>query len=451
MTETRRTDRMKLGGFFHPTGNHVASWLHPDAQIDAGTNFRHYVQITQTAERAKFDLVFVADAVATRPGDLQALKRWPQYMAFFDPLSLMAGLAAVTTHIGLVATATTSYNEPYTLARRLASIDHMSGGRCGWNVVTSSNTSEAYNFGRNEHFAHGERYARAHEFVDVVCGLLDSYDDDAFLRDRSSAIYFDPAKLHVLDHHGENFTVRGPLNMARPPQGYPVLALASASDTGKDLAGRIAEIVFSPLHTLDDAQALYRELKGRAAGYGRSPDQIKLMPGLNPVVGRTEAEAKQKHAFLQSLIHPDVGRSLLSTALGNIDLSDCPLDEPLAEAICVAGLRNGRSEGRQVVAMAREEGMTLRQSYQRFAGARGQRTVIGSPTQIADHMEEWFLARGVDGFLVQPPVLPAGLDDFVDLVVPELQRRGLFRTEYEGTTLRENLQLDRPASRYAAA
>jgi FMN-dependent oxidoreductase (nitrilotriacetate monooxygenase family) len=443
----RRSDQMKLGGFFHPTGNHVASWLHPSAQIDAGTNFQHYVQITQTAERAKFDLVFVADAVATRQGDLNALKRWPQYMAFFDPLTLMAGLAAVTTHIGLVATATTSYNEPYNLARRLASIDHMSGGRCGWNVVTSSNVAEAWNFGRDEHFVHADRYQRAMEFVDVARGLWDSWDDDAFPRDRASATYFDPAKLHVLNHRGANFAVRGPLNMARPPQGYPVFALASASETGKDLAGRIAEIVFSPLHTLDAARALYRDLNGRAERFGRSPGQIKLMPGLNPVVGRTEAEAKEKHALLDALIHEDVGRSILSTAMGDIDLSACPLDEPLSEAICQAGLRSGRSEARTVVAMARD-GLTLLQAYRRFGGARGQRTVVGSPTQIADHMEEWFVERGVDGFLIQPPVLPSGLDDFVTLVVPELQRRGLFRTAYEGRTLRENLQLERPSSRY---
>jgi FMN-dependent oxidoreductase (nitrilotriacetate monooxygenase family) len=443
-----RTDRMKLGGFFHPTGNHVASWLHPGAQIDAGTNFRHYVEITQTAERAKFDLVFVADAVAVRQGKLESLKRWPQYMAFFDPLTLMAGLAAVTSHIGLVATATTSYNEPYNLARRLASIDHMSGGRCGWNVVTSSNLGEAPNFGREAHFAHGERYERAAEFVEVVRGLWDSYDDDAFLRDRASAVYFDPGKLHTLNHRGENFSVRGPLNMARPPQGYPVFALASGSETGKDLAGRIAEVVFSPLHTLDQARSLYAELKGRAERYGRRPDQIKLMPGLNPIVGRTEAEAWEKKAFLDGLIHEDVGRAMISTALGDLDISACPLDEPLSDAVCEAGLRADKTEGRQVVAMSRQEGLTLRQIYQRFGGARGQKTVVGSPAQIADHMEEWFHSYGVDGFLVQPSVLPSGLDEFVDLVVPELQRRGLFRTEYEGATLRENLGLERPVSRY---
>jgi len=445
---TGRRRMMRLGAFFHPTGNHIASWRHPGAQIDAGTNFAHYAALAQTAERGKFDLMFLADAAATRDGDLQALRRWPQYMVFFDPLTLLAGLAAVTKRIGLVATATTSYNDPYTIARRLAALDHMSGGRAGWNVVTSSNESEALNYGRDTHYGHAERYARADEFVDVVRGLLDSWDDDAFSRDRASAEYFDPAKLHVLNHKGPHFSVRGPLNMARPPQGYPVLAQASASGIGLDMAARFAEVVFSPLQTLETAQALYRDLKARAVGYGRAADGIKLMPGLNPIIGRTEAEAKDKQAYLASLIHPDVGRSILSTALGGVDLSGCDPDLPLPHEAVDAGLRNGRSEGRTLAAMA-EDGPTLRQLYQRFGSARGQRSVVGTPAQVADHMQRWFEARGVDGFLIQPSVLPTDLDEFVDTVIPLLQERGLFRTEYEGATLRENLGLERPASRYA--
>jgi len=445
---TGRTGMMRLGAFFHPTGNHIASWLHPGAQLDAGTNFGHYAQLAQTAERGKFDLIFLADAAATRDGDLQALRRWPQYMAFFDPLTLLAGLAAVTRHIGLVATATTSYNEPYTLARRFAALDYMSGGRAGWNVVTSSNESEALNYGRDTHFGHAERYARALEFVDVVRGLLDSWDDDAFLRNRATAEYFDPAKLHMLDHSGPHFTVRGPLNMPRPPQGYPVFAQASASGTGLDMAAQVAEIVFSPLHALDEAQAFYRDLKTRAAAYGREPDAIKLMPGLNPIVGRTEAEARDKQAYLASLIHADVGRSILSNALGGIDLSDYEPDDRLPEAVLEAGLRNGRSEGRVVAAMARE-GLTLRQVYQRFGSARGQQSVVGTPSQVADHMALWFRERAVDGFLIQPSVLPVDLDAFVDTVIPVLQERKLFRSEYPGATLRDHLGLGRPQSRSA--
>ena len=438
---------MHLGAFFHPTGNHVASWLHPDAQIDAGTNFQHYVQLAQTAERGKFDLMFLADAVAVRGGELQALRRWPQYMTFFDPLTLLAGIAAVTRHLGLVATATTSYNEPYTLARRLAALDHMSDGRAGWNVVTSSNEDEAFNYGRPAHFGHAERYARAAEFVDVVRGLLDSWDDDAFGRDRGTAEYFDPAKLHFLKHEGAHFTVRGPLNMARPPQGHPVFAMASASGTGLDMAAATAEILFSPLHDLETAQAFSRDLKARAAAHGRGGDSIKVMPGLNPILGRTEAEAREKQAYLASLIHVDVGRSILSNALGDVDLSGCDPDRALPEEVLEAGLRNGRSEGRVVVAMARG-GLTFREVYQRFGSARGQNSVVGTPHQVADHMEAWFRGRAVDGFLIQPSVLPSDLDEFVDTVIPILRERGLFRTEYEGRTLRQNLGLERPASRY---
>jgi N-acetyl-S-(2-succino)cysteine monooxygenase len=451
MNQDRRGETMRLGAFFHPTGNHVAAWLHPEAQIDAGTNFRHYAEITQTAERAKFDLMFVADAVAVRDGKLAALSRWPQYMAYFDPLTLLPALAAVTTHIGLCATATTSYNEPYHIARKFASLDHISAGRAGWNVVTSSNLSEAYNFGREQHYEHGERYDRAVEFVEVVQGLWDSWDDDAFLRDRASGCYFDPAKLHVLNHKGQHFSVRGPLNVARAPQGHPVLFQAGSSDVGREVAARFAEGVFTPQHSLDGAQEFYRDLKGRMARYGRPPEALKIMPGLNVIVGRTAEEAQEKHRFLQSKIHPDVGLELLSNQLGNFDLSEYDLDGPLPDIPESAAALSGVTSMRTIMRWAREERLTIRQIYERFAGARGQRTLLGSPANIVDDMERWFRGYGVDGFLVHPSHLPGGLDDFVELVVPELQSRSLFRTEYEGPTLRENMGLERPPSRYATA
>ena len=449
MNQERRGETMRLGAFFHPTGNHVAAWLHPQAQVDAGTNFRHYAEITQTAERAKFDLMFVADAVAVRDGKLAALSRWPQYMAYFDPLTLLPALAAVTTHIGLCATATTSYNEPYHIARKFASLDHISGGRAGWNVVTSSNLSEAYNFGREQHYEHGERYERAVEFVEVVQGLWDSWDDDAFLRDRASGRYFDPAKLHVLNHKGEHFSVRGPLNVARAPQGHPVLFQAGSSDVGREVAARFAEGVFTPQHSLDGAREFYRDLKGRMARYGRPPEALKIMPGLNVIVARTKKEAEEKHRFLQSKIHPDVGLELLSNQLGNFDLSEYDLDGPLPDIPESAAALSGVTSMRTIMRWGREERLTIRQIYERFAGARGQRTLIGAPADIVDDMERWFRGYGVDGFLVHPSHLPGGLDDFVALVIPELQSRGLFRTEYEGATLRENMGLARPKSRYA--
>lgn len=444
---TRRKDQMRLGAFFHPTGHHVAAWLAPGAQIDAGTNFAHYVQLAQTAERGKFDLVFLADAIATRDGNLQALARWPQYMAYFDPVTLLAGIAAVTRHVGLVATATTSFNEPYNLARKYASLDHISGGRSGWNVVTSSNPSEAYNFGRDAHYGHNERYQRAEEFVKVVKGLWDSWDDDAFVRDRDSALYFDPEKLHHLNHKDKHFQVRGPLNVARPPQGYPVLFQASASDTGKELAAQVAEVIFTPLHELEQARAFYRELKDQAVKYGRSADDIVVMPGLNVVVAASEAEAEEKIRHLQSLIHPDVGKELLSAALGGMDLSAFDVDAPLPDHVVSEEMRRTNSR----VAYMLKDRPTLRQMYERFGTGRGQHTIRGTAVSIVDQMERWFLDRGVDGYLIQPPILPSGLDEFVEHVIPELQNRGLFRTEYTGTTLRENLGLRRPRSMYAKA
>jgi len=440
--------QMKLGAFFHPTGHHVASWLHPDAQIDAGTNFRHYVELAQMSEAAKFDLMFLADALAIRDGNLEALSRWPQYMAYFEPITLLSGIAGLTERIGLVSTATTSYNEPYNVARKFASLDHISGGRAGWNVVTSANLSEAFNFGREEHYEHGERYDRALEFTEVVFGLWDSWDDDAFLRDRATGRYFDPSKLHTLNHKGEHFSVRGPLNVARPPQGHPVIFQAGSSDVGRELAARTAEAVFTPQHSLEGAQAFYSDLKGRMAKYGRSPDHLKVMPGLNPIVGRTEQEAREKHEYLQSLIHPDVGLELLSNALAGFDLRPYDLDGPLPDAVFGVVPKGSTTSFSNVLRWAREEHLTIRQLYQRFAGARGQRTVIGTAAQIVDQMEEWFVNRGVDGFLIQPSHLPGGLRDFIALVIPELQERGLFRTEYEGPTLRDQLGLPRPRSRY---
>jgi FMN-dependent oxidoreductase (nitrilotriacetate monooxygenase family) len=444
----RRSGQLALAAFFHPTGHHVASWLHPESQIDAGTNFRHYVRLAQTAERAKFDFIFLADAVAVRDGNLNALRRWPQYMAYFEPITLLSALAAVTEHIGLVSTATTSYNEPYHVARRYASLDHISGGRAGWNVVTSGNLSEAWNFGREAHYEHGDRYERAREFIDVVKGLWDSWDDDALVRDRSSAIYFDPEKLHVLNHKGEHFSVRGPLNVARPPQGYPVIVQAGSSETGKEFAAEYAEVIFTMAQTVEKAKAFYDDVKGRMAKFGRDPKHLKIMAGFNPVIGATESEAEEKHQFLQSKIHPEVGLELLSAAVGGFDLSRYPLDGPLPD---IPGSKGSQGHFKQVMDMARIEGLTIRQIYMRYAGARGNRTVTGTPGKIADEMEDWFLNEAIDGFLIQPPYLPGGLDEFVAAVIPELQRRGIFRRRYSGRTLRENLGLPKPVSRYAKA
>jgi alkanesulfonate monooxygenase len=369
------------------------------------------------------------------------MRRWPQYMAYFEPLTLLSAIAALTTHLGLVATATTSYNEPYNVARKFASLDLISGGRAGWNVVTSSNQSEAFNFGREAHFEHDARYDRASEFTDVVRGLWQSWDDDAFIRDRATGIYHDPAKLHELNHKGAHFSVKGPLNVARSPQGEPVLFQAGSSEAGRELAARTAEAVFTPQTVLKQAQEFYGDLKGRMRRFGRERWQLKVMPGLNPIVGRTLAEAKDKHAHLQSLIHPDVGLEVLSYSLGKFDLRGYDVDGPLPEEVERQGTNAGQTGFRQIVDWARHEGLTIRQLYQRFAGARGHRTVVGTPSMIVDEMQAWFDGHAVDGFLIQPSTLPGGLNDFVELVIPELRERGLFRTEYEGTTLRQNMGL----------
>jgi FMN-dependent oxidoreductase (nitrilotriacetate monooxygenase family) len=445
---TTRTGHLRLGAFLYPAGHHIAAWRHPEAQADAGVNFRHYVKLAQAAEAAKFDLLFLADGVGTRGDNVEFLSRTAHsYVAQFEPITLLSALAAVTEHVGLVATASTSFNEPYHIARKFASLDHISGGRAGWNLVTSSNEHEAKNFNRDKHFDHAERYERAIEFAVVVGGLWDSWEDDAFLRDKAEGRFFDPARRHVLDHKGRFFQVRGPLNVARAPQGHPVVVQAGSSEAGRELAARTAEVIFTAQQTLQDAVDFYADVKGRLARYGRHPDDLKIMPGVLPIVGRSESEAREKFEQLQALVDPKVGLALVSGLTGGFDLSGYPLDGPIPELP-----ETNASKSRQVLTLelARRENLTIRQLYLRVAGARGHWQLVGTPAQIVDELEAWFVHGGADGFNVMPPVLPAGLDDFVELVIPELRRRGLFRSEYEGRTLRENLGLKRPANRHVA-
>jgi len=437
----QRTDQLRLGAFLYPGGHHIAAWRHPDTQANAGIDFRHYVALARAAEAAKFDLIFLADGVGTRGDDVAFLSRTAHsYQAQFEPITLLSALAAVTERIGLVGTASTSFNEPYHVARKFASLDHISGGRAGWNLVTSSSEYEALNFNRDHHFAHAERYQRAEEFADVVTGLWDSWDDDAFLYDKAGGQFYDPSRRHVLGHKGAHFSVRGPLNVARTPQGHPVVVQAGSSEPGKELAARSGEVVFTAQQTLADAVAFYADLKGRLARYGRSPDDLKIMPGVFPVVGRSESEAREKFEALQSLIDPVVGLALVSGLTG-VNLSGYPLDGPIPELQATNG---SKSRQALMLDLARREQLTIRQLYQRVAGARGHWQVIGTPEQIADALEERFLAHGADGYNVMAPILPGGLTDFIELVLPELRRRNLFRSEYAGTTLREHLGLRRP-------
>ncbi|WP_336488527.1 LLM class flavin-dependent oxidoreductase [Methylobacterium nigriterrae] len=440
----RRSERLHLGAFLYPGGHHVAAWRHPSSQADAGVNPAHYRQLARTAEAAHFDLIFLADGVSIRGDDIEALSRTAiRYVGQFEPLTLLAHLAAVTERIGLVATASTTYNEPFHVARKFASLDHLSGGRAGWNLVTSADPREAWNFSRESHLAHAKRYARAEEFVDVVRGLWDSYADDAFLRDRASGRFFDPDRLHLLAHEGEHFSVRGPLNVPRPPQGHPVVVQAGSSEAGKALAARTAEVIFTAQATLEDAVAFYGDVKGRLERLGRDPASLKIMPGAFPVIGRTEAEAQDKFGALQELIHPVVGRSLLEQLTG-ADLSGYPDEAPLPDLPETDG---GKRRQDLFVGLSRREGLSIRETYLRAATARGHWTLVGTPERIADALQERFEAYGADGFNIMPPTLPGGLDDFVTLVIPELQRRGLFRTGYAGTTLRDHLGLERPEHR----
>jgi alkanesulfonate monooxygenase len=439
--------RMRLGAYFNPTGHHVASWRHPRAQKDAHVNLRHYVEIAQTAERAKLDMIFLADSAAVRHADIEAQCRSVQFIANFEPITLLSAIAMMTDRIGLVATASTSYNEPYHVARKFASLDHISAGRAAWNVVTSGSRIEAFNFNRTAPYPHADRYKRAQEFVEVVTGLWDSWEDDAFIRDQDSGIFFDRDKLHLLEHKGRHYAVRGPLNVPRSPQGWPVIVQAGASDDGKELAARFAEAIFSPHLTIDAAKPYYDDVKARMRRYGRDPDHLKILPGLSVIVAPTEAEARADYEFLQSLIHPIVGREILATMLGDMDLSKYSLDEPLPDQLPATNGSKGHFDS--IVAMARREHLTIRELGKRVAGARGKNVFVGTPVQVADYMEEWFVKGACDGFNIMPPYIPGALDDFCTLVVPELQRRGLFRTEYEGRTLRENLGLPRPQNVYA--
>src|SRR5215475_9270403 len=380
--------QLVLGAHFPSMGQHIAAWLHQDAQIDAGQNFPYFARLAQAAEQAKFDFVFMADAVATRDGNMEALSRWPQYMAHFEPITLLSATASQTRHIGLVCTASTSYYEPFNVARLFGSLDHISNGRAGWNVVTSANASASFNFNRDEHYDIAERYQRAREFVQVVLGLWDSWEDDAFLRDRQSSRYFDPSKLHKLNHKGSFFSVRGPMNLARPPQGYPVIAQAGASEDGKELGAETAEVIFFSQQRVAVAREFYKDVKGRMAKFGREPGQLKMLAGLNPTVGRTEAEAREKFEYLQSLIHPDVGKELISVDLGGADLSGVSVDEPVPEHLIPAKTRSSTSRLKTVGGVARQEKLTIRQLYERYAGSRGSYSVVGTAAQIADRMEE---------------------------------------------------------------
>ena len=437
---------MKLGLFMRPCGHHIASWRHPNAHADAGVNFDRFIDMARTAERGLFDMLFSADTNTAWTTVATARNR-QHYVAWLEPYTLLTALAAHTKHIGLVCTRSTSFDEPYTIARMFATLDLISGGRAGGNIVTTGNGRSALNYSQERHLAKPDRYEIADEFVDVLKGLWDSWDADAFVRDRKTSTFFEWDRMHVLNHKGKHFQVEGPLNVPRSPQGQPVIVQAGASEEGRELAAKSADVIFSASQNLEMAQNFYADVKGRLARYGRQLDDLKILPGLSVTVAPTEEEAQAKYNEMKSLVHPDVGRALLSRRIGH-DLTAMDPDIPMPDlpAVDDVGTRSG-----QMLELAKRENWTLRQLYEHFAATRGHMVLIGTPTMVVDTMQEWFENGACDGFNVLPSMFPDEFESFVDLVVPELQRRGLYRRRYEGKTLRDRLGLPMPQSRYASA
>ncbi len=430
---------MKLGMFYWPCGHHIAAWRHPNGVADSGENLPHLIELARLAERGLFDMFFMADSVSFWRGTLDALSR-DSHTAWIEPYTVMGVLSQHTTHLGLVCTATSTYEQPFFLARRFASLDLVNGGRSGWNLVTTANEAAAHSFGFQEHIEKSVRYRSAREFAHVVRGLWNSWQQDAFVRDKEAGRFFDKDKMEVLEHEGEFYRVRGPLHVPPSPQGEPVLVQAGASEDGRALAAETAEVVFGASQTLERAQEFYSDVKGRMAAFGRNRESLKIMPGLSVSVAPTHEEAVRKYDELQDLIDPKSGLELLSERL-NYDLTDCDVDGYLPE-IPDDEIDGSRAE--LIIELARRENLTIRDLYRHFAGARGHCHITGSTEEVADMMEEWVSEGGCDGFNIMPPLFPSGLEEFINLVVPELQRRGLYRTEYSGTTLRKNLELPQP-------
>ena len=431
--------QLKLGAFFNLPGHHFASWRLPGVQADGLLEVDYLVEQAKIAERGKFDTIFFADVLGAHVED-----EYSTVGLKIDPLIIQSALSAVTKNIGLVATITTSYNEPYQVARKFIGLDHLSKGRAAWNVVTSADKKEASLFGRPKHLAHAERYERAEEFVDVVKKLWGSIERDALVLNKETGQYIDASKVHPVKHGGKWFNVQGLLDAPTSPQGHPVVVQAGSSEAGKELAARTAEVIFTAAQTLEEAKAFYSDVKGRLAKYGRSEDDLKIMPGLFITVAKTEVEAIAKRKEWNRYIHPQAGLKYLSKFLGT-DLTGYDVDGPIPDKIDETDETNPNIRAHIVRDIANRENLTtIRELYEHIAGARGHREIVGTPEQIADDLQLWLEEGGADGFNVMAPTFPDGLNDIVDLVIPELQRRGIFRTEYEGSTLRENLGLQNP-------
>jgi FMN-dependent oxidoreductase (nitrilotriacetate monooxygenase family) len=444
---TAKKRQMRLGMSMRGIGYHPAAWRHPDVPSDGTLRFEHYVRNAQMAEQGKFDMIFFADGIGIRERDLPkgSLARSGYEIVELEPMTLLPALAALTKHIGLVTTASTTYNEPYHVARKFATLDIISGGRAGWNVVTSWSDAEARNFNRDKHLDYDTRYERAAEFAEVVKGLWDSWEEDAFVYDKAGGQFYDETKMHPLNHKGKFFSVAGPLNVASMPQGRPILVQAGASEQGREIAAATADVVYAAQDDIAMARAYYTDVKRRMNRYGRSWDDLKIMPGLRPIVAPTRAEAQAKFDCLQELLDPMVGLARVYNELG--DLTGHDIDGPVPEPKEPPQVKSGFD---RIMARVRRNNWTIRQLYQQLCGAGGF-CVIGTASDIADVMEQWMEAEACDGFNILPNQLPGGCEDFVTMITPELQRRGVFRREYEGRTLRENLGLKPHINRYTAA
>ena len=433
---------MRIGTFLAGTGSNMASWRHPTAVPDAAINLDYYRRLTRKAEDAKLDFAFFGDGLYISE------KSHPNFLNRFEPLTLLAALAMDTTHIGLAATLSTTYSDPYTVARQFMSIDHISNGRAGWNVVTSPLEGSALNYNRPEHPAHDLRYRMAEEYIEVAKGLWDSWEDGAFVRDQASGEFIDPDRMHRLNHVGEFFSVQGPLNISRSPQGRPVLIQAGSSEAGRGFAAKIADAVFTGQANRASAEEFSTDVKGRAAAAGRNPDEVLIMPGCSPIVGRTTEEAEQKYLEIAGLVEVNQALNYLGRFFNDLDFTQYDLDAPFPE-LGDYGRNGWESSTDSIKKTAREKELTLREMAMQVTTPRHE--FIGTADQVADTMQEWFESGGCDGFMLSGAVLPQGFDDFVDHVLPILKERGLFRTEYEAGTLRGNLGLTKPENRYTAA
>ena len=435
--------QLVLNAFLMNVGHHEAAWRHPISEPTRGTDLEHYVHLAQTAERGLLDSIFFADNLYAGPTVTRNL------LAPVDPLTLLFAIAARTEQIGLISTVSTTYTSPYDIARKFASLDHLSGGRAGWNIVTSANPQEADNFDPIQRFSHAERYARAEEYVEVTKVLWDSWGDGAVVADKVDGVFAAPGSVRPIDHQGDWFGVRGPLNSPRSPQGWPVLVQAGSSEDGKAFAARHAEAVFTAHQTLEAAQEFYADLKARVVAEGRDAGSLKVLPGIVPILGDTPQEAQANRDELDGLISPDYALGQLSTLL-SYDATALPLDEPFPDLTAhLATVEGNQSRAELIVELALRKGLTTRQLLGELGGGRGHFVLAGTPEQIADHIQTWSEQGAADGFNIMAPLLPSGLERFVDQVVPILQQRGLFRTAYEGTTLRDRYGLQRPVSQFA--